>query len=438
MSQPSQPDTALEEVRRELAAGIASLREVLGSARLDAREKAAVEHEFEQLDELLERLETGYIYLAVFGRGSVGKSSLVNAILGLDPEHPDAAPMHPVMGTTVEEYEYRWGGKWVLCDTPGTLADERHEQIAVAAAMRAHGHLFVVTDEPTRDEAALFRRVSDAAPNAPRLVFVNKTDVWPLRYTEAEQAVMRRRMREALRRFVKEPADIVFGHCSHIEAGRRVRDAVPELIERIYAQANELGELAALLDPAGLAMGVSERIRQRLREVRARVAESYVRTFAGIAAATGLIPAPGVDVAAFAASQVGMILAVAHCFDLHLTRAEARRVALSLARAIGGTLGGWVLYVGGVMVVDSLLNLIPGVGSWLSQAAIGAARTAGVGYWTYLLGRVAIEYFADEMRWGGEEMAGAIRRIHGGLRDEWTERMKHGGQRSRSRRSSSR
>lgn len=419
-------DTALESVRRELAEGIASLRAVLASARLDRKEKQAVEREFEQLDELLERLETGYIYLAVFGRGSVGKSSLVNSILGLDADHPEAAPMHPVIGTTVEEFEYRWGGKWVLCDTPGTLADPRHEAIALEAARRAHGHIFVVTDEPTRDESALFRRVTDETSGSPRLVFVNKTDVWQVRYTPEERQVMRRQFRKALARFVDDPADIVFGHCSHIEHGVRVRDEVPELIERIYAQTNQLGELAALLDPAGLAMGVSERIQERLREVRRKVAESYVRTFAGIAAATGLIPAPGVDVAAFAASQVGMILAVAHCFDLRLTRAQARDVALTIARGIGGALGGWVVYVGGVMIADSLLNLIPGVGGWLSQAMLGAARTAGVGYWTYLMGRVAIEYFAAEMRWGGEEMSAAIHRIHGELKDEWSAKVKPG------------
>jgi len=413
-------DTALESVRAELAEGIASLRTLLReSKQLGTAERRQLEAEFDQLDELLDRLETGYIYLAVFGKGSVGKSSLVNSILGLPADHPEAAPMHPVVGTTTEEYEYRWGGKWVLCDTPGTLAETLHEQIAMDAAGRAHGHLFVVTDEPVREEARLFETIVERFPDSPRLVFVNKTDTWPLRYTAAEQRVMKQHFRQVLAPYVRNPEDIVFGHCSHIAAGRRVTDEVPELIERIYAQTNELGELAALLDPSGIAVGVSSRIKERLREVRTRVAESYVKAFAGIAAATGLIPAPGVDVMAFAASQVGMVLAIAHCFNLHLSRKEARQVATTIAKQIGTTLGGWAIYVGGVMVVDSLLNLIPGVGGWLSNLLIGAARTAGVGYWTYLLGRVAIEYFAAEMRWDGEQLASAIRRIHESLSEEW-------------------
>lgn len=423
-------DTALESVRAELAEGIASLRKLLRESRqLGAAERRQLEDEFAQLDELLDRLETGYIYLAVFGKGSVGKSSLVNSILGLAADHPQAAPMHPVVGTTTEEYEYRWGGKWVLCDTPGTLSDPLHEAIAIEAAGRAHGHIFVVTDEPVREEARLFETIVARFPDSPRLVFVNKTDTWPLRYTAGEQRVMRQHFRAVLAPYVASPEDIVFGHCSHIEAGRRVTDEVPELLERIYAQTNELGELAALLDPAGIAVGVSSRIKERLREVRTRVAESYVKAFAGIAAATGLIPAPGVDVMAFAASQVGMVLAIAHCFNLHLTRREARQVATTIAKQIGTTLGGWAIYVGGVMVVDSLLNLIPGVGGWLSNLLIGAARTAGVGYWTYLLGRVAIEYFAAEMRWDGEQLASAIRRIHESLAEEWFGR--DGGRRAR-------
>ncbi len=286
-----------------------------------------------------------------------------------------------------------------------------------------------VTDEPVREEARLFETIAARFPESPRLVFVNKTDTWPLRYTAAEQQLMRQHLRRVLSPYVHYPADIVFGHCSHIESGQRVADEVPELLERIYSQTNELGELAALLDPAGIAVGVSARIKSRLREVRTRVAESYVKAFAGIAAATGLIPAPGVDVAAFAASQVGMVLAIAHCFNLHLSRREARQVALTIAKQIGTTLGGWAIYVGGVMVVDSLLNLIPGVGGWLSNLLIGAARTAGVGYWTYLLGRVAIEYFAAEMLWDGEQFASAILRIHESLAAEWFGR--EGGRRAR-------
>lgn len=422
MSEPG-PDpaaSAREDLRRELSRDIAALRQMLSDQRqLGSRERAEFDQEMQQLDDLVERLETGYIYLAVFGRGSVGKSSLVNSILGLDPGHPEAAPMHPVIGTTVDEYEYRWGGRWVLCDTPGTLSDPVHEQIALEAAARAHGIIFVVTDEPVREEARLFDRIVDRFPDSPRLVFVNKTDVWPLRYTGDEQATMRRHLRASLAGYVEAPEDVVFGHCSHVEQGVRVRDDVPELLERIYAQSNALGELAALIDPANMALGVSDRVRQRLREVRSLVAMSYIKVFAGIAAATGLIPAPGVDIAAFAASQVAMILAVAHCFNLRLTKQEASEVAYTIARSIGATIGGWAVYVGGVMVVDSLLNLIPGVGGALSNLLIGTARTAGVGYWTYLMGRVAIEYFADEMRWGGDQMAAAIRRLHEELKEEW-------------------
>ncbi len=418
---PPQPaDTPHEAVRQELAGGLASLRRLLREAgQIPRSQRREFEADLAALDELLDRLQTGYIYLALFGKGSVGKSSLVNSLLGLPPDHPQAAPMHPVIGTTTEEFEYRWGGRWVLCDTPGTLTNPVHERVALEAAQRAHGLIFVVTDEPSREETRLFETLLEHFPEAPRLVFVNKTDIWPGRWTPAEQAVHRERLRTALGRWVRDPADVVFGHASHIVEGERVMDRVDPLLERIYAQTNELGELVALLDPAGVAMSVSGHIKERLRTVRRRVAETYVRTFAGVAAATGLIPAPGLDVAAFAASQVGMILAVAGCFEIRLTRGEARQVALTIARSIGTTLGGWAIYVGGVMILDSLLNLVPGVGGVLSQVLLGTARTAGVGYWTVLLGRVAIEYFAAEMRWDGDEMAHVIRRIHDELRDEW-------------------
>ena len=65
-----------------LALARESLRDLLDDQRVPPPVRKALADEYQQLQVLLEKIEQGHIHIAVFGRVSVGKSALLNALLG--------------------------------------------------------------------------------------------------------------------------------------------------------------------------------------------------------------------------------------------------------------------------------------------------------------------------------------------------------------------
>jgi GTP-binding protein Era len=120
-----------------------SLRELLDDQRVPPPVRAALADEYRQLQLLLEKIEHGHIHIAVFGRVSVGKSALLNALLG--EMRFSTSPLH---GETTRAAHARWqeydAGGVFLIDTPGIneVAGEAREQLAhdVAGPQR-FGHV---------------------------------------------------------------------------------------------------------------------------------------------------------------------------------------------------------------------------------------------------------------------------------------------------------
>ena len=59
-----------------------SITKLLEDNRLSAGAKARLGEDYRQLQRLLDKLERGNVHVAVFGRVSVGKSALLNALAG--------------------------------------------------------------------------------------------------------------------------------------------------------------------------------------------------------------------------------------------------------------------------------------------------------------------------------------------------------------------
>ena len=70
-------DIHLDQARDSLAA-------LLQDDRLPPEARAELAEDFSQVQSMLDKLEHGHIHIAVLGRVSVGKSALVNALLGED------------------------------------------------------------------------------------------------------------------------------------------------------------------------------------------------------------------------------------------------------------------------------------------------------------------------------------------------------------------
>ncbi len=151
-------------------------------------------------------LARGEIQVVVFGTGSAGKTSLVNAVMGRMVGQVDAP-----MGTTQvgETYCLRLKGlerKILITDTPGILeagvAGTEREQLARALATEADLLLFVVDNDLRRSEYEPLRGLAEIGKRS--LLILNKTDL----YTDENKESILARLRQRVRGFIA-PNDVV-------------------------------------------------------------------------------------------------------------------------------------------------------------------------------------------------------------------------------------
>jgi uncharacterized protein len=194
----------------------------LTESELDERLQQAAERGVDvetaraELAELGRRRAAGSLYVALFGEVSVGKSSLVRALV------PDAeAEVGVEAGVTRDVRHYRWrspeGDELVLADVPGTgeIGGEL-ETLAREEAQRAQLVVFVAEGDLTHSEHQALTALAEL--RKPLVLAVNKQD----RYDSGELETIVARIRERLRE-AGVPAPVVT-----VSAGG-VREVVREL-----------------------------------------------------------------------------------------------------------------------------------------------------------------------------------------------------------------
>ncbi|MEI2783400.1 MAG: GTPase [Candidatus Competibacter sp.] len=187
----------------------ATLRE-----RLERSEKAGVPVDSirHELEELQRRRAAGEIVVAVFGEISVGKSSLIRALL---PGTDIAIDVRG--GTTRAVTNYTWtssaGDRLILADLPGlNEAGGALDRQARDEALRAHVIVYVCEGDLTRDQYQALRTLVELG--SPLVVALNKMD----RFTERELELVRERLAER----VGERIDVAPVQCGGVEEVTRI------------------------------------------------------------------------------------------------------------------------------------------------------------------------------------------------------------------------
>jgi predicted GTPase len=127
-----------------------SLRELINDARLPDGVRESLAHDYEAVEGMLDKLEHGHLHLAVFGRVSTGKSSLLNALIG-----EEAFSVSPLHGETRHSSMQPWSeveaGGVFLIDTPGLdeAGGEDREAMAREVAGRSDLVIFVLDSDIT-------------------------------------------------------------------------------------------------------------------------------------------------------------------------------------------------------------------------------------------------------------------------------------------------
>ncbi|NTW21086.1 MAG: Hsp70 family protein, partial [Nostocales cyanobacterium W4_Combined_metabat2_030] len=397
MNNNTQIRQEMEQVQAELKS---ALKEIITLAKkeLKPEQLKEIETEFGELNELLERLKTGLVWVALFGKTSVGKSAIANCLIGQDVA--EVGVQHDLT-TIPTPYKKE---PWNIVDVPGVMGEVVNEEVAINEAKKAHGLVFVIDGEPLGPELKLFELVHNAVPNIPKLVFVNKWDVKEFQHDENELRTVRQKITEKMGKFVKSPNDIIYGSARIKQNGVMVRQELPQLLNKMYEDAGTLGQVMNILDPAHRADDLTQNINNKILEVRIKIARKAINGFAVGAVASEFIPftqlilTPGI--------LASMVFTVIKIMGKKANQEDAKKMTKELLTACGQVLG---VEFAAVAAADLLLDIVTVVTGPLGAAIALFADVSALAYYKYqrtaILGEVTIEYVRNNYSWAGSQQA---------------------------------
>jgi small GTP-binding protein len=396
------PPTETDGGSGHLARARESLAELLDDPKVPAEVRASLAADFEQVRSMLDKLEHGHIHIAVFGRVSVGKSALLNALLG--EERFSTSPLH---GETRQAQIIAWeaidAGGVFLVDTPGIneVDGEDRERLAHEVAGRSDLVMFVVDGDITESELAALRRLREE--NRPIILVFNKID----RYTQADRALLLESLRARTGQIVPEnhivmaagdPAERVYIQIdaagNETELVRKPSPEVQGLRERLWSILEAEGKTLAALNASLFAGKLSDAVNARIVRVKDGLATQVIKSYCltkGVL--VGINPVPVSDLVAAVAVDGSMIVHLSRVYGMPISRAEAG----ALIRTIGAQMA---LVTGTVWAVNFVSSALKGGSLGLSTLLTASAQGAVAWYATYIVGQAAKRYFAQGKSWG--------------------------------------
>jgi small GTP-binding protein len=432
---PSKPQqqlpTPLQSPLEKLAATQKNLNQIQQKA-LEIEDEIMRQSLLEKSAALATHLSSPTLRIVVFGTGSAGKTSLVNALL-----QKNVGEVGVTLGTTTETRVYQWNLPGIsypveVLDCPGILeigsqGVEREKEARSQA--QAADLVLIVTDGDLRQTE--FRPLQELIRLGKRtLLILNKADL----YTKAEQqeliTCLQRRVKdlippEDIFLTAASPAKVVIG--SEIWQPEPQVDPIRQRIQMIlYTEASELTVDNALIQSRDLA----EEVRQVIQSQLSKQAEAVVERFQWIV--TGIVfvnPIPALDLLAIAAINAQMVVEIGGIYGCKMNLKQGRELAYSLAK----TLASLGLVEGAIQVTTGILSSIVEF-SVLGFLVTSPIQALSAGYLTHLAGRSFITYFQNNQTWGEEGVQSVIQTqatqlnqslwIRAYLREGW-ERLRH-------------
>jgi small GTP-binding protein len=379
-----------------------SLRQLLHDQRVPETVRQSLQQDYLQVQKMLEKIEQEEIHISVLGRVSVGKSSLLNALIG--DQRFSTSPLH---GET-REAAY---GKWseyeadgvILIDTPGIneVDGVERERLAREIAGRSDIVLFVLDGDITETEHQALRTVTESG--RPVILVLNKAD----RYTATEL----RELIDALetRTAGLLPASQIIavtaqGHRkiyvtvddlgNETETERQVPPDVQSLKELLWQILEREGKTLSALNATLFAGELSERVSERVMQARQRVAEKLIHSYCiakGVAVA--LNPVPVADLMAALAVDISLIVHLSRLYGFPINTTQAGRLIKTITAQI-------TLLMGSIWAIQLLSSVLKFSSAGLSTLVTGTAQGAVAYYGTYVVGQVGQAYLRQGKSWG--------------------------------------
>lgn len=349
----------------------------------------------ERSQELEASFARGPVKVVIFGTGSAGKTSIVNAIMGRFAGEVGAA-----MGTTTtgETYRLRLRGlarEVHITDTPGILEagvmGTQREQDARTLAIAADLLVFVVDGDLRQSEYLPLQSLVEIGKRS--LLVLNKTDL----YTDDDRDAILQRLRDRLSGLIS-PEDIVAIAANPqplpLETGEWVTpdsDIAP-LLRRIAAVLRAEGEDLVADNLLLQFQRLSDETRQFIDAQRRQQADKIIDRYQWIGAGVvSLTPLPLVDLLATAAINAQMVIEIGRVYGC--------KVNIEHGKALAGSLAKTLISLGVVRGATELFSLA--LQTNVSTFVIGkAVQGATAAYLTRIAGKSFVEYFRRDQDWG--------------------------------------
>jgi small GTP-binding protein len=379
-----------------------SLRQLLDDERIPDTVRESLHEDYTQVRGMLDKLEHGHLHVAVFGRVSVGKSSLLNALLG-----KQAFSVSVLHGETRNVHMQQWNeyddGGLFLIDTPGIneIDGEAREKMAHEVANRADLVLFVVDGDLTDVEFQALKTVTGAL--RPTLLIVNKAD----RYTEEEQRQLRSILRSRTQGIIA-PENLIFTTAQasrqnviFVDENGEEREGIRERPVNVTALKSRLwdiieaeGKTLAALNASLFAGNLSHAVGERILAIKREIGEQTIHLYClGKGIAVAFNPIPIADLFAAAAIDAAMIMHLSKLYGLPISKSEAG----DLIRTI---IAQMVMLMGTVWAVHLVSSALKLGTAGISTLLTGATQGAVAWYSTLVVGRVAETWLANGKSWG--------------------------------------
>lgn len=377
------------------------LEKLLREQKLPPASRERLAEDNRQLTRIIEKLSQKQFHIAVFGRVSVGKSSLLNALMG--QAHFETSVLH---GQTKETADIVWqtyhDQSLYFIDTPGIdeFQGEMREAIARQAIALSDMILFVIDGDLTQIEFDALRYAKSLVKSL--IIVVNKAD----RLSLEERAVLNASILEKIahlggdipvcfvaadpreKEIIKIDAN---GHetVMHIKPETHIEALKSQIWQAIKADGHALQVLSSAL----FAGNISQQIGQEVVMIRRDVANTLIKKYAiGKAIAIGINPVPVADVSVLLA-DVAMIRHLAEIYGFSLTRREAGQLMGSIVAELG-------LVLGSSYGIAAIASLLKGLSAGLSTVLTAGAQGLSAYYGTYLVGKACEAYFSRGATWG--------------------------------------
>jgi GTPase len=423
-----------------------SLQSLLDKLDLTAKERAGLESEINDLEQMLDKLENQVVHIAVFGMVGRGKSSLLNALVG-----EQVFVTGPIHGVTTDSQRVRWSvdrdpvpgnaeevlrvslkgsgrSRIELIDTPGIdeVGGEAREQLARQVAKQADLILFIVSGDMTKVEHQALSELREASK--PILLVFNKVDQYP----DADRLAIYQKIRDERVRELLSPDEIVMAAASPLVAkairredgtiGAQITPGLPQVDElklKILEILHREGKALVALNTMLYADDVNEQLVQRKMLIRNSSANQIIWKGAITKAlAIALNPITVVDILSSLVIDIATILTLSRLYGIDMTQQGAINLLHKIAITMGGVSASELVANLGLSSLKGLLSLAAPATAGASllpylSVAITQAGVAGVS--SYAIGQVTKQYLANGASWGPNGPKTVVQRIIGSL-----------------------